>query len=325
MQLDDLIEEQSIASIARKTNIAEKVVEKLFNREFEAMKMPQAMGAISIIEREYRMKLDDLRQECRLYFDDLTPNENGLANIGSVKKKKTIFPKLFIVLLLILLIYGAWYFFTGYYNQKVKPMDPPENKTSFIDTILGKDDTAIKKISEQSIVQETPEEIKIPEKIEVQDSIVEEIVVEQKESVVVDIPEDNSDIAESMMAETSVVEHNKSSQQVVVEESVPEIDVVVEKTPIVVVQKSVVLLPQQEMWFRLTNEKTKTKRQFRRKFRYEIDLKENNWLFATENALFAFMNNDFFEEFGGAGKLFFRLDQQGVHQLSENEYRTACK
>ena len=339
-----MIEEQSIASSARKTNIAELVVRKLFDKEFETMKLPQAMGAIRIIEREYRVNLDDLRQECIVYFDEHTSTEIGLVNVSQIKKKKTIFPKLFTVVLLILFVYSAWYFFTGYYKQKVSPLDP-QSTISLIGTLLGKEDT----ISEQPVVKKSLEEIKIlerievPERIEIQDSIAGEVVVvEPKESivestyenVVVDNLDDNSDIVEAMSmevvsTETLVVEQNESSQQVaeesVLESNLSESNASTLETPAVAIQESVVLLPQREMWFRLTNEKSKEKRQFRRKYRYKIDLKKNNWLFATENALFAFMNNDFFEEFGGAGKLFFRLDQQGVHQLSEDEYRAACK
>ncbi len=357
MQLDDLIEEQSITSIAKKTNIATEVISKLFNKEFETMRFSQAMGAIRIIEREYRVNLDDLRQECQTHFEDHSSMESGLVKSSQVKKKKTIFPKLFTVLLLILFVYSAWYFFTGYYKQKVSPLDP-QSTISLIGTLLGKEDTITKEISEQPIVQknleqtEAPEKtdtsrkIEIPEKKEIQESIVEDTVaLEPSKSVVesviesvdenvvesaaVENPEDSSDIAEAMSAETATietltVEQNESLQEVV-EENLSENNVNTVETPAVVIWESMVLLPQQEMWFRLTNEKNKKKRQFRRKYRYEIDLKANSWLFATENALFAFMNDDFFEEFGGAGKLFFRLDQQGVHQLSEDEYRAATK
>ncbi len=361
MQLDDLIEEQSITSIAKKTNIATEVISKLFNKEFETMRFSQAMGAIRIIEREYRVNLDDLRQECQAHFEDHISMESGLVKSSQIKKKKTIFPKLFTVLLLILFVYSAWYFFTGYYKQKVSPLDP-QSAISLIDTLLGKEDTATKEISEQPAVQKNLEQIEapkktntsvkieIPEKKEVQESIVEKVVaLEPNESAtesvventtesadgnvakstVVDSLDDNSNIAEAMSAETTTIEtpliEQSVSLQEAAEENLSENSASTVETPTIVLRESMVLLPQQEMWFRLTNEKNKKKRQFRRKYRYEIDLKANSWLFATENALFAFMNDDFFEEFGGAGKLFFRLDQRGVHQLSEDEYRAATK
>lgn len=314
MQLNDLIEEQSIPSIAKKTNISEEVIVKLFDREFRTMKLAQAMGAVRIIEREYQVDLDSLRQECQAYFGDHHSEESGLVNIGCVKKKKTIFPKLLAAFLLILLAYGAWYFFIGYYKQKVNPLDS-QSVASLVDTILGREDVAAQETSEQSV------EHKSPKKIEAQKTIAEKAVaLEPKESAVADNLEDNSDAVKVIVVEASVAEQNESSQQVAGESNAS-----TEETPIAMVQKTMVLLPQKEMWFRLTNLDNKEKREFRREDRYEIDLKDNNWLFATENALFAFINNDFFEEFGGAGKLFFRLDQEGIHQLSEDEYRAASK
>ena len=79
------------------------------------------------------------------------------------------------------------------------------------------------------------------------------------------------------------------------------------------------------MLFQLVNLDTKKKLKFKRRDQYDIDLRKNGWLFSAENTVFAFIDNDIFEEYGGNGKIFFKLDQDGIHQLSEEEYEEALR
>jgi hypothetical protein len=75
------------------------------------------------------------------------------------------------------------------------------------------------------------------------------------------------------------------------------------------------------MWFNLFHLDSKKRSYFKRKNKFNIDVKENGWLFATENAKFAFIDNGVIIEFGGKGELFFKLDSSGIHELTANEYR----
>lgn len=335
MQLDELIEEQTIESIAKKTNVTEEVITKLFNREFKTLKLPQALGALSIIEREYGVDLGTLRQECKAYFTDHDASESGTVNLTPIKKEKRVLPRLLVLLFLGILAYGAWYFFTGYYDQKILPLDPKSEK-SLIDTILQGNDTAAKD-AEQDTAIESISHSDVPE-VTARDDVADiagKSVVEQRtesnQSVYVaasdTVEEESRDINQSTPPAVSetVIEEQNDTVPTADASKTPEASDSVAQAPVAIVREMMTLLPQELMWFRLIELDTKKRRAFKREDRYEIDLREHDWLFATENAHFAIIDNDRFEEFSGEGKLFFRLDQEGIHQLSEDEYRALEK
>ena len=336
MQLNDLIEEYTIESIAKKTNVTEEVIARLHNKEFKTMKLPQAMGALSIIEREYDVDLDALRQECKAYYGDISLSATGLAGISPIKKERRVIPRLLVFVLLILLVYGAWYFFTGYYNQKILPLDTKSEK-SFIDTILHGNDTASKDMKQDTLIESVSQD-DVPEVTVRDDSATDgtdKPVVEQGIEANQSVPvaaskavtgEESMDANQSTLStisETVIEEQNDTALTAETSET-PETNNSAGQVP-AVSREMMTLLPQDVMWFRLIDLDTKKRRSFKRKDKFEIDLKEHNWLFATENAHFAIIDNDRFEEFSGEGKLFFRLDQEGIHQLSEDEYRAEEK
>ena len=336
MQLDELIEEQTIESIAKKTNMAERVITKLFNKEFETMNFPQVMGALSIIEREYGVDLGTLRQECKAYFADQYTSKSGVMGLTPIKKERRVLPRLLVVVFLGILAYGAWYFFTGYYNQKILPLDPRSEKT-LIDTILHGDDTAAKD-AEQDTAKKNVSYSDVLEVITRDDDVADSTdksVAEQRtetnQSVYVAAPEtieeESSDVNQSVplaVSETAVEDQNDTAPTADAGET-PEVNDTAGQAPVAMVREMMTLLPQKKMWFRLIDLNTKKRRSFKRKNKFEIDLKEHGWLFATQNAHFAIIDNDRFEEFSGEGKLFFRLDQEGIRQLSEDEYRAEEK
>jgi len=320
MQLDDLIEEHSIDSIAKKTNLAEAVVTKLFGREFKTLSLPQALGALSIIEREYDVDLDILRQECKAYFIDYDSLESGTLDLTPIKKERRIIPRLLVFILLAILAYGAWYFFTGYYNKKILPSDTQSEK-SLNNMILDDNDTASKD-AEKDTMTESVFQSDTSEDISRNNDAADRTDEPATEQDTV-APEANQSTP-SAAPETAIDEQNDTIIAVKTGETLEENDSA-EQAPVVIVREIMTLLPQEVMWFRLIDLNTKKRREFKRQDRYEIDLREHDWLFATENAHFAIIDNDLFEEYSGEGKLFFRLDQKGIHQLSEDEYRALEK
>jgi len=75
MQLNEIIEENTLPSISRKTRISVQNLEALLARDWERLKKVQALGFISILEREYHLDLSDMRSECRTYFEAHEPAE----------------------------------------------------------------------------------------------------------------------------------------------------------------------------------------------------------------------------------------------------------
>ena len=55
MQLNELLENNDIKDISKKTKISESALEAIFANEFCYLKRAQCMGFISIIEREYKI------------------------------------------------------------------------------------------------------------------------------------------------------------------------------------------------------------------------------------------------------------------------------
>lgn len=335
MQLDDLIEEQSIESIAKKTNIAEGVIRKLFNKEFKTLNLPQALGALSIIEREYSVDLNALRQECKAYFEDNGSQDSVVASLTPIKRERRTVSRLMVFVLLAMLAYAAWYFFAGYYKQKIIPLDTKSEK-SLLNTILQGNEIASKDVKQDVSGDSVPD--------------AEEVVVRDNEATdsagksVADQSSETKQNVHTAASETSAVEESREANQSTVP-AVPEASIeeqndtiqTVEaiktledndsalQVPVTIVRETMTLLPQEVMWFRLIELDTKKRREFKRKERYEIDLKGQDWLFATENAHFAIIDGDRFEEFSGEGKLFFKLDQDGINQLSEDDYRALEK
>lgn len=70
MNLENVLEENSIESISKKTNISTDNLKRIFERDFSAFKKVQALGFISILERDYNLDLSALKQECKDYFID---------------------------------------------------------------------------------------------------------------------------------------------------------------------------------------------------------------------------------------------------------------
>ena len=339
MQLNDLIEEQSIESIAKKTNVTEAVITKLLNQEFKTLNLPQALGALSIIEREYGVDLNALRQECKAYFADYDSLEGALPGLTPVKNKGRVIPRLLIFAFLALLAYGAWYFFTGYYNQKILPWNPKSEK-SLIDTILHSNDTAAKEtkqdIETENLSQDDAAETATGDDIEINTAGADKPAIEQgsesNQSVQDVVPQtvvvkEDTEANQSTLTvvSVSVIGEQNNTTTTVETDQAPEVNDSIEQVSVAIVRETMTLLPQEVMWFRLINLDTKKRKQFKRKDRYEIDLRKHDWLFATEDAHFAIIDNDRFEEYSGEGKLFFRLDQEGIHQLSEDEYRAVEK
>ena len=68
MLLNEILEENSVQSIHNKTKISIDVLNKIIAKDFTTFKKVQVFGFISILEREYGGRIDDLRDECEEYF-----------------------------------------------------------------------------------------------------------------------------------------------------------------------------------------------------------------------------------------------------------------
>ncbi len=302
---EEVNQDRSIKTISQKTNISLNVVQNLFDKKFETFSYPQAIGSINIIEREFDMDMKTLKQECKEYFKE-HPLEDGVSVIQPIDEDRPIIPQILIVFILGFLAYGAWYFFAEYYNKQIMP--PSTIKTIELGhTVLQKDDTEKKKIIELEIIEEVNEInnsieiIKVDKNQSIENTIIDQNITEDKN--------------------TTRVETILPIGKIIIEEGKQpinkEMKIITPPTP----RKIITLMPNEYMWFRLIDLSNKKRRAYKRSTEYRIDMRESDWLLATENSSFSLKDNGKLYKYSEEGKSFYKLDQSGIHKLTEEQFR----
>jgi cytoskeletal protein RodZ len=123
MQLNEILEENSVKAIAKKTNISEENLEALFGGEFDLLKKVKAMGFISIVEREYGADLSSLRKQAQEFYISHADDESIILDAPVVERKKGR-SKLLILFVLLLLGVASWYFITQFDQEKLRGFLP---------------------------------------------------------------------------------------------------------------------------------------------------------------------------------------------------------
>jgi hypothetical protein len=123
MQLNEILEENTIKGISQKTKISEDNLENLLAANFDALKKIKALGFISILEREYKADLSALREEALAHYSE-EKDEHGFTVVLPVDEEKRGKSKLFLVVILALLAYASWYFFTQFDKKHLSELIP---------------------------------------------------------------------------------------------------------------------------------------------------------------------------------------------------------
>jgi len=130
MQLNDILEENTVKAISTKTNIAENNIDALVAADFEKIKRVKAMGFISILEREYNADLSALREQALEYYNAHNVEERVTLGMPMPEEKKGR-SKWFMILVLLLIVYAIWYAFDNFDKEKLNAMLPfSEDKLS---------------------------------------------------------------------------------------------------------------------------------------------------------------------------------------------------
>lgn len=123
MQLDEILQENTIGSISEKTNISEENIDALVAADFERIKRVKTMGFISIFEREYGADLSALKKQAIEYYESHTTDDSvtlGLP-ISEPKKGKS---KILMLLVFVLIIYAIWYAYANFDKEKLNAILP---------------------------------------------------------------------------------------------------------------------------------------------------------------------------------------------------------
>jgi len=142
MQLHEILEENSTQAISKKTMISEENIEFLIAEDFSSLPKAKAIGFISILERDYNADLSQLKKNALSYYGSRTDLEESiniaLPKVDEKKERSKLFP----LLILALLAYASWYFFTQFDKKTLKTLLP------FID---NKTETTVKEVKKEFI------------------------------------------------------------------------------------------------------------------------------------------------------------------------------
>ena len=141
MQLNEILEENTVKAISTKTNIAEDNIDALVSAEFDKLKRVKTMGFISIIEREYNADLSALKEQALEYYNAHNTDEKVTLGLPMAEEKKGR-SKWFMTLVLLLIVYAIWYAFDNFDKEKLNAMLPfSEEKLSEL-IMPGKENSA---------------------------------------------------------------------------------------------------------------------------------------------------------------------------------------
>jgi len=132
MQLNEILEENSVKAISKRTNISEANIEALLAADFDKLKKVKTLGFISIIEREYKADLSALKEQALSHYEQNDDEESISIGLPIVEEKKGK-SKLFLLFVFLLLGYASWYFFTQFDKKQLSGLLPfTEEKTGQI-------------------------------------------------------------------------------------------------------------------------------------------------------------------------------------------------
>lgn len=123
MQLNDILEENSIKAISDKTKIPEENLEYLIESDFDALTKVKTLGFISILEREYKADLGEVRNQALEYYGQgaeqhLFPMGKPISNEHKSKSSGLF------IFVVILLGFSTWYFFTQFDKKHLNTLIP---------------------------------------------------------------------------------------------------------------------------------------------------------------------------------------------------------
>ena len=123
MQLKEILDENSVKSISQRTNISENNIEILNEEAFNRLKRVKTLGFISILEREYSVDLSRLRENALAFYDEEKEEESVTMGIPMPVEKRGR-SKLFYIIVIALIGYASWYFFTKFDREQLKNLLP---------------------------------------------------------------------------------------------------------------------------------------------------------------------------------------------------------
>ncbi|MEA2048776.1 MAG: hypothetical protein U9O64_10080 [Campylobacterota bacterium] len=138
MQLNDILEENSIKAMSDKTKIPEENLEYLIESDFDALTKVRTLGFISILEREYKADLSAVREQALEYYGQGAQKHLFPMGKPVVNEHKSKSNGLFIFVF-ILLGFSTWYFLTQFDKKHLNTLIPFMDEQT-IEGFIGSDE-----------------------------------------------------------------------------------------------------------------------------------------------------------------------------------------
>ncbi len=317
MQLNEILEENSTKSISQKTNIPEEKINSLLNKEFDQINKVHALGFVSIIEREFNADLTSLKEEINAYYEENAKKDTGVV-VGTpipVSRRKT---KWFLILVLFALGYATWHFLTQYDRTHLNTIFPINDESTIENSLeeksLIKDgDLDIINVIKQKWADVTKRDTQEEQSAVIENTAIESTTVVEKavsEGIETQELEESTEVAAEAGTEQNVTAEDESTNTA---NKPQEEKAIVEKPEVFIV-------PVQKLWFGLINMETKKRIHYSISESFAVNVKDNAWLAATSSAPFSLDDGVESKMFQDAREHYFKLDKEGIKELSKAEY-----
>jgi len=290
MQLNDILEENSVKAIGKKTKISENNLENLLEKRFENLKKVKTLGFISILEREYAADLTALREEAYAYYNALNDDKSVMLSIPIVEEKREK-SKIFLFAILLLLGYATWYFLTQFDKKNLSELIPFIDKET-LQHLIGNSEDTMDNIEDLSIAK------------------ISKSAMGKKSNRIVSKPVQ----AEKMTNEASV-EVTETVMDIT-----PPVNESLKSTPVAIEKKSISIVPQGRLWFGVIDMQTHKRDNTSISKPFQLDVTSKSWLVATSSAPFSLVVWNETKYFSDAQEHYFKIDANGIENLSKSDY-----
>ena len=117
------LKEIGAQKIYEDTHIALKYVQSVIHESFEGLNRVQFLGFISILEREYKIDLTQLKKDGITYFDSMNPKENINQGVFVSPKRTKKFTLVYIIIALVLFAIVAFFSLENQDASEVTKLD----------------------------------------------------------------------------------------------------------------------------------------------------------------------------------------------------------
>ncbi len=171
------LKEIGAQKIHEQTHIQKGHAHSIVNKKFTKMNKIQYLGFISILEREYSINLDVLRDEAKAYFKESEEeggNDEVVKNSFVVAQRKKSYTKYYVMIALLILIVVINNLFITQ-ESKTTPKIDNENSTQITQNIDNENSIeTTQNIDNEKIIQPTQPTQNIVTKTEVSEPVIQE-------------------------------------------------------------------------------------------------------------------------------------------------------